>query len=107
MFIILGRLKTEQGKFEAVLTAGFTVATTGIATGFGENRHDLVGEVDGRNIFELFDRNLECSSRRKEALIFLFGIRLSLLTSAATSFGVRGSYLRGDRGCSFGQRRDA
>src|SRR5439155_23789992 len=86
------------------------MATTGITTGFGENRHDLVREVDGWNIFELFHRNRERSSRRKEAQILLFGTRLSLLTSAATRFaervGVRGSYFGGDRRRTFGQRSD-
>src|SRR5438445_13256415 len=86
------------------------MATTRIATGLGENRDDLVRKVDGWNIFELFHRNRERSSRRKEALILLFGTRLSLLTSAATRFvervGVRGSYFGGDRRRSFGQRSD-
>src|SRR5205814_1693178 len=98
MFIILRWLKTEQRKFETILTAGFAVATAGIAAGFGENRHDLVGKVDRRNIFELFDRRRERGGQ--------FGF-FCLSPSDGERAGVRGSDFGGDRSCSFGQRRDS
>src|SRR5438876_11220906 len=88
MFKILGRLETEQRKLEAVLTARFAVTTTGIATGFGENRNDLVGKVDGRDIFELLDRNLKCGSQ-----VGAF----SISPSGGESIWVRGSYARRPR----------
>ena len=66
---------------KAVLAARLAVATAGIATGFGENRHDLVSKVDGRNIFEFFDGHRERGGH----------VACSLATSDGERVGVRGS----------------
>ena len=39
-------LEAEQRQREAVLAAGLAVAAAGVAAELGEDRHDLVGEVD-------------------------------------------------------------
>src|SRR5688572_1914127 len=102
MFVVLRRLEAEQRKFETVLPAGFAVATAGIATGLGENRHDLVGKVDRRNIFELLDRNRE---RRGQLDAFSLPMNLPLPFRRGEGRG-EGSVqnLRGDRSRSFSQR---
>ena len=52
MLVIFRRLKTEQREPESVLSAGFAMTTTGIATGLGENRHDLVGKLIGVTVLD-------------------------------------------------------
>ena len=45
ILVILLRLKTKQRQLEAVLAAGFPVATATVAAVLGEQWHDRVGEV--------------------------------------------------------------
>src|SRR5262249_53091249 len=40
------RLEAEQRDFETVLTARLTATAAGIAAQLGEDRHDLIGEID-------------------------------------------------------------
>ena len=49
------RLEAEQGEPEAVLAARLAVAAAGVAAELGEDRDDLVGEVDGPPVGELAD----------------------------------------------------
>src|SRR5262245_51658262 len=55
MFVIFGRLKTKERKFEPILAARFSMTTARIAAGFGEDGDDLVGEIDRMNGFEVID----------------------------------------------------
>ena len=55
------RLEAEQRQLEAVLAARLAVAAAGVAAELGEDRHDLVGEVDRQVDVACFrlDRHLD------------------------------------------------
>ena len=55
VLIIFGRFKAEERELEPVLAARLPVAPAAVAAGLGEDRDDLVGEVDGPGRCELFD----------------------------------------------------
>ena len=63
MFVVLARLEPEQRKLESVLAARLAVASAGVATGLGEYRDDLVGEIDGRDVFKILDRHCQRRTR--------------------------------------------
>ena len=46
VLVILRRLEAEQRQLEAVLAARLAVAAAAVAAELGEDRHDLIGEVD-------------------------------------------------------------
>ncbi len=54
---IFPRLEAQQRQLEAVLPARFAVAAAAIAAQFGEDRHDLIGEVDQRLVAQPLDAN--------------------------------------------------
>src|SRR5262249_31777100 len=56
-FKIFIRVETEQAQLEAVLTARFAVATAAVAAELGEDRDDLILEVDWYSLVEAFDMN--------------------------------------------------
>ena len=64
--VVEGRLEAEQAQPEAVLAARLAVAAAGVAAELGEDRHDLVGEVDRQPRGEVLDghRNRRRESRR-------------------------------------------
>ena len=81
VLVVFGRLEAQQRELEAVLAAGFAVATAAVAAELGEDGHDLIGKVDRRFVAEMDDFDLNLSGRTS---------------------GRRGR----DRGCAIGQRRD-
>ena len=47
MLVVFKRFETKQGELESVLAiAGFGVAGSGIATGFGQNGHYVIDHAD-------------------------------------------------------------
>ena len=60
---VLGWLKAQQRKLEAVLAAGLAVAAAAVAAQLGEDRHDLIGKVDRRLVAKVGDRGLDRSGR--------------------------------------------
>ena len=55
MLVILARLEAQQRQPEPILAAHFAMTPAGIAAELGENRHDLIGEIDGRIVGEMRD----------------------------------------------------
>jgi hypothetical protein len=48
--VVFIRVEAEQRESEAVLTISFSVAASGVAAQFGEDRNDLIFKVD-REVF--------------------------------------------------------
>ena len=63
------RLEAEQRQLEAVLAARLAVAAAGVAAELGEDRHDLVAEVDRQVDVAVCrrDRDRDASCRRRSA----------------------------------------
>ena len=55
MLVIFARLEAQQRQPEAILPAHLAMTAAGIAAELGENRHDLIGEIDRRIIGEMRD----------------------------------------------------
>ena len=70
MFVVLRRLEAEQGEPKSILAARLAVAAAGVATGFRENGHDLIREIDRRNLVEMLDL---CGQHRAQAVRSLRG----------------------------------
>ena len=62
-FVVVLRLKTQQRKFETILAAGLAVAAAAVAAELGEDRDDLVFEVDRDLAGASFDTQREFGFR--------------------------------------------
>src|SRR6185437_12679621 len=68
MLVIFRRLEAEQREAKPILTARFAVTAAGVATGLGENGHDLIRKIDGRDLVEMFDDDGKGSAQTLRSL---------------------------------------